>query len=42
MERIGTLAGALHNQVERGERDAMQRSAALADEFVTLMRQASR
>jgi hypothetical protein len=38
MKRIGTLAGSLHNEIERGERNAMQRNVTLASEFVTLMR----
>lgn len=38
MVRIGTMAGALRNNVERGDRTAMKRSIALAEDFLKVMR----
>lgn len=38
MIRIGTLSGALQNDIGRGNRAAMKRNAALADEFLSVMR----
>jgi hypothetical protein len=38
MVRIATLAGALQNNIDRGERAAMQRNVALIDQFLKVMR----
>jgi len=38
MVRIGTLAGALQNSIDRGDRSAMKRNLALTDEFLSVMR----
>jgi hypothetical protein len=38
MARIGTMAGALQNQIEHGQRSAMQRNVALLDQFLKVMR----
>jgi hypothetical protein len=38
MARIATLAGALQNNIDRGERAAMQRNVALIDQFLKVMR----
>ena len=38
MVRIGTMAGSLQNNIERGERAAMQRNVALGDQFLKVMR----
>ncbi|HET6462648.1 MAG TPA: hypothetical protein VFH33_02515 [Candidatus Krumholzibacteria bacterium] len=38
MIRIGTMAGALRNDVERGDRMAMKRNITLAEDFLKVMR----
>jgi hypothetical protein len=38
MARIGTMAGALQNEIGRGDRSAMKRNLALAEQFVAVMR----
>jgi hypothetical protein len=38
MLRVGTMAGSLQNQIDRGDRTAMKRNLALAEEFLALMR----
>lgn len=38
MARIGTLATALQNPIERGDRAAMKRNAELAENFLAMMR----
>jgi hypothetical protein len=38
MVRVATLAGALQNHIEQGERAAMQRNVALVDQFLKVMR----
>lgn len=38
MARIGTLSGALQNDIERGDRGAMKRNVTLAEQFLSVMR----
>jgi hypothetical protein len=38
MIRLGTMAGALRNDIERGDRTAMKRNVSLADDFLKVMR----
>lgn len=38
MARLATMAGALRNDVERGDRSAMKRNVALAEDFLKVMR----
>jgi hypothetical protein len=38
MARIGTMAGALQNEIDRGDRSAMKRNLTLAEQFVAVMR----
>jgi hypothetical protein len=38
MARIGTMSTALQNPIDRGDRAAMKRNVALAENFLTLMR----
>jgi hypothetical protein len=36
--RIGTLSGALQNDIERGDKSAMKRNVALTEQFLSVMR----
>jgi len=38
MARIGTMAGALQNEIDRGDRSAMKKNLALAEQFLAVMR----
>jgi hypothetical protein len=38
MARIGTMAGALQNDIDRGDRTAMRKNLALAEQFLDVMR----
>ncbi|HKW13288.1 MAG TPA: hypothetical protein VJS69_02270, partial [Candidatus Krumholzibacteria bacterium] len=38
MARLGTVAGALQNEIDRGDRTAMKKNLALAEQFLDVMR----